>query len=296
MKILVTGATGFTGKRVLPLLMKRGEVFIFARKTSDLRQIQELNLPVRYGDLSDFSSLEKALDGMDGILNLSSLVLGGIEEMVKILERNTVKRALFVSTTAIFTNLPAQSKKIRLHAENAVQNSNLDWTIIRPTMIYGAPDDRNMIRLLKFLKISPLVIVPGDGRGLQRPIFVEDLARAIVDAYFNPNTYKKSYNVSGKEALTFDEVIDTAARAMGKNPLKIHIPVKFIIPPIRVFEKIFNFLNKKPIIKEEQILRLLEDKSFEFSAATRDFNFGPCDFACGISKEVTLTWPKKDYL
>ena len=66
-------------------------------------------------------------------------------------EQAGIGRAVFVSTTAVTTALPSPSKQIRLAAERQIRYSRLQWTIIRPTMIYGAAGDRNLSRLLRLL-------------------------------------------------------------------------------------------------------------------------------------------------
>jgi uncharacterized protein YbjT (DUF2867 family) len=71
-----------------------------------------------------------------------------------------------VSTTAVTTTIKAPSKRLRLAGEATVRESILDWTIVRPTMIYGAPDDRNLARLLRLLKKTPVIPLPGGGRRL----------------------------------------------------------------------------------------------------------------------------------
>ena len=71
----------------------------------------------------------------------------------------------------------AKSKKVRLAAENTIETSGLKYTILRPTMIYGSPRDRNMWRLIRFMRYSPIVPIFGDGNYLQQPIFVGDVAQ-----------------------------------------------------------------------------------------------------------------------
>jgi len=282
MTVLVGGATGFTGKRVLPLLKANGPIRVFARCNSDTSLAVSLGMEVAVGDYADVDSLTKALQGCSGFINCGSLGFGHAQNLVDACRKANVQRALFLSTTAIFTNLAAPSKKIRIEAEKIIQTSGLDWTILRPTMIFGDVDDRNMIRLLKFLKRSPFVLIPGSGNSLQRPIYVEDLAHAIVAAFFNSKTIRKSYNLSGAKPLSFNEVIESACESLHVKRIKIHLPVA----PLRLVAKILEKLSKKPWIKEEQILRLLEDKAFDHDKAKADFSFNPLDYKSAIQKEV----------
>ena len=131
---------------------------------------------------------------------------------------------MFISTTAIFTSLPSASRTMRLDAELAVQSSTLDWTILRPTMIYGTARDRNISRLLRFLKRWP--VFPLYGNGLWQPIYVEDLADAVVAALDNPRTRRRVYNVAGAQPLALADLVRTAARAVGRNVTLIRVPLR----------------------------------------------------------------------
>src|SRR6185436_9257337 len=108
----------------------------------------------------------------------ASMGFGHVPPLVAALESAGVRRAVFVSTTAIYTSLPAPSKAIRLEAERLVQASSLDWTILRPTMIYGTPRDRNVSRLLRYLRRWP--VFPVCGNALWQPVHVKDVAAAVV--------------------------------------------------------------------------------------------------------------------
>jgi nucleoside-diphosphate-sugar epimerase len=187
-----------------------------------------------------------------------------------------------VSSTSIFTSIDALSKRAKLAAEKEVLSSGLACTILRPTMIYGGAGDRNMIRLIRFLRRYPVIPVPGNGKSLQQPIHVEDLAGAIVDCLSAETTIGKAYNISGAQPITFDEVIASACQSLGVRRMIVHIPLR----PALWAGKVLSLVQRKPWIKEEHLLRLNEDKCFDHGDATRDFGFTPRDFAQGIKEEV----------
>ncbi len=284
MKILVTGATGFTGQRILPLLKGKGEVRCFVRPTSDIHKIENFDYEIACGDLSDLDSLKHAMSGCDALINIASLGFGHAPGIVRTAEKVGVKRAIFISTTALFTQINVNSKSVRHQAEYYIQSSKLDWTILRPTMIYGAPDDRNMIRLIKFIDNSIFIPVFGSGSYLQQPVYVKDVARSIVSCLFCEGSIQKVFNISGKFPLTYNEIVDLTAKALDKKVIKIHVPLKSSLYAFKLYEK----LSKKPLIKNEQIMRLNEDKSFDHSSAKEVFGFDPVSFEVGISKEVAL--------
>ena len=283
MKIFVTGATGFTGSRTVPLLLKNGfDVRCLYRASSDHSPLNGLDIEWALGDVSDLQSLTSAMQGTDVLVNIASLGFGHADSIISAAKNAGIQRAVFISTTAIFTQLNASSKKVRVAAELAIETSGLNYTILRPTMIYGSPRDRNMWRLIKFMRLSPIVPIFGDGLYLQQPIYVDDVATAVLGCLKADITIGKSYNIAGKQALTYNEVIDTLAKAMNKRVWKLHIPSKPVVGLLKLIEKIHVPFP----IKAEQVLRLNENKDFSYAEAQRDFGFRPLSFEEGIGREL----------
>jgi nucleoside-diphosphate-sugar epimerase len=285
MRVFVTGGTGFTGSRVVPLLFEKGyQIRCLHRRGSDRSPLSQPEIEWVEGDLSDAATLASLLKGADALVNIASLGFGHADSIVQAAKEQGIRRAVFISTTAIFTKLNARSKSVRLAAEQAIQASGLRYTILRPTMIYGSRRDRNMWRLIRFLRFSPIVPVFGDGTYLQQPIYVDDVARAVVGCLAYDQTIGKSYNIPGKYPLTYNDVIDTIAWKLGKHVWKIHIPSKAVVPLLGLFER----FHIPPPIKAEQVLRLNETKSFSYEAAHRDFGFSPLSFEEGIAMELNM--------
>ncbi|MCI0556509.1 MAG: NAD(P)H-binding protein [Anaerolineae bacterium] len=283
MKVFVTGASGFTGSRVVPLLLKKGyQVRCLYRASRDRSFLPQPEIEWVLGDLSDSQSLSTGMQSADALVNIASLGFGHADSIIRAAKSAGIKRAVFISTTAIFTQLNAPSKKIRVAAELAIEPSGLNYTILRPTMIYGSPRDRNMWRLIRFMRYSPIVPVFGDGKYLQQPIYVDDVAQAVVSCLSNDVTIGKSYNIAGKHALTYNEVIDTIAKRMNKRIWKLRVPSKLVASLLGLFER-----TRIPFpIKAEQVLRLNENKDFSYAEAQKDFGFSPLVFEEGIGLEL----------
>lgn len=281
--ILLTGATGFTGGFVLDLLLEKGyQVTCLVRKGSNIDKLSNKNVKVVYGDLDDYNSFASALKGVSTLVNVASLGFGHAPGIVKACCEAGVKRGIFFSTTGIFTQLNPASKKVRLEAEELIKNSGLGYTILRPTMIYGTHADRNMCRLVSFINKFSIIPVLGSGNFLQQPVYVKDLAKAVILALENPKSIKKEYNVSGGKELTYNQVIDTTALALGKKVIKVHIPLGLCLFMLGMYEK----LSKKPKFKKEQALRLNENKNFSYQEIQKDLGYDAISFEEGIKLEI----------
>jgi uncharacterized protein YbjT (DUF2867 family) len=285
MRLLITGGSGFLGGYVLRAAAGRGhETVALARSPAAARAVADQGAQPVTGDLDDARELDRVFTAArcDTLVNLASLGFGHAPALVAAASEAGIGRAVFVSTTAVTTTLAAPTKRVRLAAEQRVRASALKWTILRPTMIYGAPGDRNMSRLLELLHRLPLLPVPGGGRHLQQPVHVADVADAVLNAAERPATAGATYDVAGPEPLTFDELLRTSARAVASRTRFVPVPLTPLVAVVRGYER----LSQHPRIRAEQLLRLAEDKAFAIDSAARDLGFCPRPFSVGIRAEA----------
>ena len=290
-RVLVVGGSGFTGKQTIPALLKAGmHPVALARSEQSAGVLKSLGAEIVTGDLDNASSLQSAFKAADAnvLLNIASLGFGHASCILAATKNAQIKRAVFVSTTGIFTKLNPASKAVRIAAEDAIRASDLDWTLLRPTMIYGLPGDRNMERLLRFLKRFPVFPLPNGGKRLQQPLHVTDLADALTAAVASERAIGRAYNLSGADALPFRTIIKTAAEAVNKPILMVSVPLL----PLKWVVSLFEKLSRSPRLKVEQLDRLEEDKAFEHTAAKEDLGFNPRTYREGITAEARLLFPE----
>ncbi|HMH91193.1 MAG TPA: NAD(P)H-binding protein [Streptosporangiaceae bacterium] len=314
MRLVVTGGSGFLGGFVLREAAARGyEVAALARSPAAAAAVRALGARPVGGDLAApgpaaAAALAEAFAAGDVLVNLASLGFGDAPAIVAAAERAQVRGAVFVSTTAVTTTLPAASKRVRLAAEQRIAESALDWIILRPTMIYGAPGDRNLSRLLPLLCRVPVLPVPGGGH-LQQPVHVADVAHAVLAAaeligaelagsgpagsgladcglagsgLAGGKPAGVTYDLAGPVPLTFGELLRTAGQAVGSRTRFVPVP----LPPVLAAARGYELVSRSPRIRAEQVRRLAEDKAFGIRAAARDLGFAPRSFAAGIRSEA----------
>lgn len=283
--IVVTGATGFAGPFVVRALLARfpaAVVRAVVRPSSDKSRINLPGVQTAVADLYDAAALKQAFAGAEALVNLASLGFDWVETIVRSAESAGIRRAIFIGTTAMLTALPVASKAIRQRGERLVMDSDLDWTILRPTMIYGTPEDRNIARLVRFVARWPIVPIVAP-HALQQPVHVEDVATAVASALASPATIRRAYNLSGSEELTLAALVKEVASSLEVKRLFVRLPMAPAMGALKVLSRFV-----KVPLKLEQVRRIAENKNFSHEEATRDFGFAPRTFREGIRSEVRI--------
>jgi nucleoside-diphosphate-sugar epimerase len=189
---------------------------------------------------------------------------------------------MFFGTTAIFTSIASGSRKLRERAEHIIREGRVPYTIIRPTLIYGGTQDRNMSRLIEYIRSHSIIPVFGTGEFLQHPVYVGDLATAVLQILGSSRARNRVYNLPGADALTFNDLVDIIAALLNKRVLKLHVPA---MPAIITLQALYRAGVRLPI-KAEQIRRLNEHKAFAYADAAEDFGYQPILFCKGIAAEI----------
>lgn len=279
--LLITGFTGLTGRFLIDCLREAGYsgfIRCLVRKHSDVSWIKDEGVDLCLGDVGDVESLKTALAGASGVIHLVNIRFS--PQIIQACRATGVKRVIIVTTTGIYSKYRECSDEYR-QLEKEIMASGLDYTIIRPTMIYGNQRDKNIHKLVKVIDKFPVVPVIGNGKGLMQPIFARDLAGVIAEAYVRPVSVGKAYNVAGKSPVEYAGVLKLIAAALGKKRIFVRVPYALALLAGYVGEKVPNGL-----IDLEKVKRLREDKVFDYSEAVRDLGFNPISFEEGIVIEV----------
>ncbi|MDZ7333975.1 MAG: NAD-dependent epimerase/dehydratase family protein [candidate division KSB1 bacterium] len=254
MRALISGANGFIGSHLVERLLQEGyEVRCLVRKTSNLRWIQGLPVELAIGDLSDVTSLAPFVKEIDYIFHLSGALRATTEseffQVNQIGTRNlleacrmscpNLKRFVYISTQAAAgpsrSGDPVKEQdeprpisfygKSKLMAEQEVAQfqNYFPTTIVRPPAVYGPRDD-DLVMLFKYIKfgIKPQV---GFADRFLSIIYVADLVQGIQLAAERPEAQNQIYFLANEAPISWLELENAIANAMGKHAVTIRLPV-----------------------------------------------------------------------
>jgi NADH dehydrogenase len=188
-----------------------------------------------------------------------------------------VKRYLHMSANGTGPTGTTGYLRTKWLAEGAVRASGLDWTIFRPSLIFG-PGGEFVTMLADLIRKTPVVPVIGDGLYRMQPVAVEQVAASFVRALAMPETTGQCYLLGGGASYSYDEILDLTAKAIGRDHVtKAHQPLFMVKPMIRLMEHSEHFP-----ITSEQVEMLLEGNVCDTAAWTKAFGITPVSYAEGI--------------
>ena len=256
-EILVIGATGHLGRRLTIKLLAHGyQVRAFVRNIEKAKNIGLPGVDLFEGDLREFETLEMAVKGVSFVINTSYIKYAdNVIRAIKEYGKGNVQQIIYVGSCGIYTNLHSKSANEKRNAEQIIKNSNLDYTIIRPTMIYGHAHDGNFSRLVKVARRFPVIPIIGNGQAKIQPVFIDDLVEILFNAIGNLHCYNDDFDIGGPEIMSCRELFRTVGSEFHKS---VYLPsISSYI--LKIIVKILNIIGKSPI-SIEQVDRFSEDK------------------------------------
>ena len=285
-KIFITGAAGKTGTALLDLLLERYgkgsdegpafgvqdgqsvEVTCLCRSDACRDKLSRFPVSIAEGDSSDPQSLRRAYRGEETVIHISSI----FHAPAAVEAFRGAGRLIAISSTGIFSKYRRTAAEIA-RCESLIEASGIPYTILRPTMIYGTPDDRNISRLVRLVARSPVVPLPGGGRARFQPVHVRDLAGCIAACLGRDTGIGRSYDVPGGSVHSLGEIVRMISKLLVKRVVPVPVPLPLALLAVKMTGS---------RIDPEQIERLREDKVFPYDDAARDLGYAPMTLEEGL--------------
>ncbi|GIW32250.1 MAG: NADH(P)-binding protein [Meiothermus sp.] len=235
MKVLIVGGSGYVGTHMAQHLLERGhQVTVASRRGSGPLE------GVRYvvADAARNEGLLEAAQGQEALIYLVGIIrergdqtfrqahVDGVRHSLAAAKAAGIARFVHMSALGTARGTGSRYYETKAEGEELVQTSRLDWTILRPSLIFGQGDEF-FGGILKGLVTAPIPFIPliGDGRFVFRPIWVGDVAAAFEQALGRPNTIHRSYNLVGPKEYTFRELLLLVRDTLGSRKPLLSIPL-----------------------------------------------------------------------
>ncbi len=287
--ILITGATGFVGQRLVARLAGAGQqVCCMVRPARKERRFPPgVVVNIIAGDVDDPPALRAAMQDVTAIVHLAALRVQearrtfesvnhqGTRNVIEAAQDAGVKRLIFLSQIGAETNSAYAFFRSKGLAEDAIRASALDYTILRASMLYGEDDDwvTNLAMLIKSVPwVTPIV---GDGEMRCQPLWIEDLVTCIARCLDEPSRIGQTLNVGGPECFTLNQIADTLAGLLNVRRRKVHIRVPLAMGIARTMER----MMLRPLLTQTMVEGMNVNSITDPIAIPHHFGFEPARFA-----------------
>lgn len=200
------------------------------------------------------------------------------------LEAYGARRIVALSSTSRFTKIDSSDDTENAVARQLAQaeeqvrqwaeSRGIEWVILRPTLIYGFGQDKNVSEIARLIRRTSLFPLLGRAQGLRQPVHVQDVASACVAALTAPAAANKAYNLSGGETLPYREMVGRIFEALGRPVRMIGIPLAIFRIAVCLARILPRFRKWSPAMAE----RMNRDMVFDHAAASQDLDFHPRSF------------------
>lgn len=291
LKVLVTGATGFLGRHLVPALLTKGfSVTCLVR--SDPGPGLWADCTMVFGDIRDHKAVAQAVTGQDAVIHAAAVVnpksageyqsinVEGTRQLVESAKQSHVNHFIFISSVDVGHKTAYGVSKEK--GEELVKDSGIHFTILRPGPIYGPDDNKNIMELFDLVSTKRLIPVIGDGNYLRQPIHVDDACASIISVINSPKSIGKIYYLGGP-SITYNEILAAMVDASGNRPTVVHLPPGLA----KVFVMAINKFGLGPNVTRDQLQTIDHDKIGDVHQFQQDFGIQARPFKEGLHQVVT---------
>jgi NADH dehydrogenase len=300
LNVLLTGATGFVGEEVLRQLRGAGHSIRILARNPASRRVQEARarhgVEVHPGEIADAASLAGACNGMAAVIHLVGIIsevgrstfenihTQGTGNIIAAAQSAGARRFLLMSALGARAAAPSRYHQTKWAAEQSVRASGLDYTIFRPSLIYG-PRDHFVNLFATIARFSPIVPVLGRRGARFQPVAVEAVARAFVQALVTPESIGKTYDLCGPDRLTLSEIVESVLEATRRRRFKVRVPAGLAWAQAALLEQVCpKLLGRAPPLNRDQLIMLGEDNLGDPGPANGLFGLPQTPFPEGIAQ------------
>lgn len=297
MVVLVTGATGFVGRKVVKTLVNQGdEVRCLVHSPGAEEIFENEEVDVHYGSVTDTLALRAAFYDVDEVVHLVAIIrerkgatfrginFRGVQNVVEAASVAGVKRFVHLSSMGASENPSLSYLHSKWLGEQAVIHSGIPYTILRSSLMFGEGDEF-ITGIAGLIKALPLIPVVGPGNSELQLIAVEEVARCVAYSVHAKDVVKRTIEIGGSERLRYSEIVDIVIDTLGARRLKIHLPILVVKPIVRAMEAILP----RSLVTSDQLEMLSIPNFGDVGTVEKVFGFSPrrlvgnIDFARKIS-------------
>ncbi|MGA2253163.1 MAG: NAD-dependent epimerase/dehydratase family protein [Thermoguttaceae bacterium] len=296
MKVIVAGGTGFLGNQVTTSLLAAGHrVVLLARGTRTTASAEGVEVvlcdvgagPIPLEPLRDSDALVNlvGIKREEGTQTFARVHVDAMHHLLAAAKVLGLRRFVHVSVVCSRPDSRSGYHNTKWLAEELVRASDLDFTILKPGVIYGPGDDMvtHLVKMIRFAPIFPLV---GRGKSILQPVHARDVAQTALRALDCDRASGKTYDVVGPKRMTLREVVRTVAEGVGLKLWIVDMPIGFHRIAVHLMS-----LARRPLSTPAQLQMLVDGLYGDPGPAEADLGVEPSPFTVDVVRELASSIP-----
>ncbi len=268
-RLCIFGGSGFVGRAIVRHAVEQGyDVTVACRHPERARNLMVEGVHLIKADIVDGRGVSEAVQNADAVINLVGLLfekgrytfdaahVHGTEHVLDACKLHGIRRYLHMSALGAGAVPESVYASTKAEAEQRVQASSLQWSIFRPSIIYG--DHDSFFNKFKAMGASLPVMPVIAGETRFQPVWVEDVARAFVAAINDKHTFGQTYTLVGPKTYTFRKLLELLNCELGRKRILLPIPL-FVARLIALFTEWLP----TPLLTRDQLILLQHDNIAE---------------------------------
>lgn len=289
-RVFVSGGSGFVGGHLLPRLAENGfKIRLLVMNEAEAKRVKTPGVEFVYGTVNDLPVLMESMKDIFAVIHLVAILrenkditfekvnIEGTKNMLAAADQNGVKRFIHMGILGASADPRFTYLHSKYLAEEAVSKSGLDYSILKPSVMFGQGAGF-ITALIRSFKPYPLLApVAGNGKTRLQPIWVEDVVSCLLKMLDGEKIHQ-SVQIGGPRIFTYDEVLLAVMQAMGVKKPRLHVPVGLMRPLVWLME----CTSSNPPITLPELKALSVDNITAEDAVKTEFGFDPKPLSEGL--------------
>ena len=305
MNIIIPGGAGFVGRNLVRVLASENydmeKITVLDKNEKNLDYVKKYGLKALHADLAEKQDWYDEFNGKEVVINLAAQISSPNPELFYrnnvLATRNVLeaaknagmKRIIHFSSAAVLSVRKDYYAQTKFEGEELVKRSGLEYCILRPSIIYGPTDDKNIGFLIDFAKKIPFFPIPGHGKWPRQPIYVDDICYLLISIMKN---FPKNeiYSINGRDVIYFRDMVKMVLNQLGGFRFRVFLPICLFKFLMMSYQRLTGKIQFTP----DQVDSLTAKEVFPNYAWWDEFGIDVTPFEEGVKKMLSFNENVRD--
>lgn len=297
MKILIAGGAGFVGRNLIRIMLNEGfnskDITVVDINDKNLKFLEKYPINIIKTDLIEHDNWESQIEDIDFVINLAAQISSSdpdpfyrnnvlaTQRVLEAAKNSSVKGIVHFSSAAVLSVRKDDYAETKLEGEKLVIKSGLKYCIIRPSLMYGPTDNKNIGYLINFAKKFPFFPIPGHGKWPRQPIYIDDICYLVMSFLYDfPEN--QIFDINGKESIYFKDMIKTVLDETDGFHFRLFLPISVFKLGMMSYQR----LNGNVEFTPDQVDSLTAEETFPVHPWWKEHNIKITSFRQGVRKMI----------